>query len=250
VNAHAVKATLKDIQSLRALFLQETNFQIRFDACHWRGWSDSYLLHLDDIVVGYGSIKGKDELKDRDTVFELYVVPPFRTRSRELVAELLAASGATYIQCQSNERVLSSMLYDFARDISSDTVLFEDHVVTHYEIPNATARRRRDDDRPFEHSVEPLGDYVVEFEGEIVATAGFLTHYNPPFADLYMEVREDRRRRGFGTLALQEAKKGCYLAGRVPAARTSVDNIASRATLAKAGLRIAGFMLLGAVKPR
>jgi hypothetical protein len=29
-----LKAELKDIQSLRALFLQETSFQMRFDACH------------------------------------------------------------------------------------------------------------------------------------------------------------------------------------------------------------------------
>jgi hypothetical protein len=63
-----------------------------------------------------------------------------------------------------------------------------------------------------------------------------------------MEVREDRRRRGFGTLVLQEAKKACYLAGRIPAARTSIDNLGSRATLARAGLRVSGFMLMGAVK--
>jgi GNAT superfamily N-acetyltransferase len=90
--------------------------------------------------------------------------------------------------------------------------------------------------------------FVVEHEGEIVASGGFLTHYNPPFADLYMEVREDRRRRGFGTLVLQEAKKGCYLAGRIPAARTSVDNIASQATLTRAGLRVSGYILTGTVK--
>ena len=39
-----IKANLKDIQKLRALFLQETNFQIRYYATHGRGWSDSYLL--------------------------------------------------------------------------------------------------------------------------------------------------------------------------------------------------------------
>ena len=120
--------------------------------------------------------------------------------------------------------------------------------MTQLEIPGAIARRRRDEDKPFEHTVEPLGDYVVEFDGEIVASGGFLTHYNAPFADLYMEVREDRRRRGFGALVLQEAKKACYLAGRVPAARTSVDNLGSRAALTKAGLRVSGFMRIGIVK--
>jgi hypothetical protein len=40
----ALKVELNEIQSLRALFLQETNFQIRYNACHERGWTDSYLL--------------------------------------------------------------------------------------------------------------------------------------------------------------------------------------------------------------
>ena len=33
------------IQPLRSLFLQESNFQIRYDACHWRGWADEYVFH-------------------------------------------------------------------------------------------------------------------------------------------------------------------------------------------------------------
>jgi hypothetical protein len=63
-----------------------------------------------------------------------------------------------------------------------------------------------------------------------------------------METREDRRRLGYGSLVLQEVKKACYLAGRVPAARTNIQNIASRATLTRAGLRECGSLLLGRVK--
>lgn len=242
----AVKGKLDDIQSFRALFLQEANCQVRYNACHERGWTDSYLLKLDDIEVGYGSIKGQ-EIADRDTVFEFYVVPPFRTLSEVLFRELVAASVAQYIECQSNDPLLPSMLYDFSRDISADTVLFEDHAVTEYAIPGAAFRRctDKDKDRIFQHGVEPPGDYVLEVEGEIVATGGFLLHYNLPFADLYMEVRKDCRRRGYGSFLLQEVKKECYLAGRVPAARCSTQNKASRATLLKAGLRTCGFMLKG-----
>jgi len=114
-------------------------------------------------------------------------------------------------------------------------------------VPGAIVRRSRPGDQIFGHTSEPVGDYVVELKGEIVASGGFLLHYNPPFADLYMEVREDRRRRGIGSFLLQEVKRECYLAGRVPAARTGIRNVASRATLSKAGLRVCGFMLLGTV---
>ena len=148
MTAHAVHAKLQDIQSFRALFLQETNFQIRYDACHGRGWTDSYLLTIDDVAVGYGSIKGQQRA-DRDTIFEFYVIPPFRKWSSLLFTELVAAAATTYIECQSNDLLLSSMLHEFARDISADVVLFEDYVVTEHAIADAVVRLRRDDDRIF-----------------------------------------------------------------------------------------------------
>ncbi|HEV7521516.1 MAG TPA: GNAT family N-acetyltransferase, partial [Candidatus Angelobacter sp.] len=218
-----------------------------YNACHERGWTDSYLLKIDDINVGYGAIKGQ-EIKGRDTIFELYVIPPYKKFAGPLFRELISSSGARYIECQSNDLWLSAMLYEFSRDIRSDVVLFEWHSVTEFKIPDAMARPRRADDPIFEHTVEPLGDYVLEVKGEIVATGGFMLHYNVPFADLYMEVRPDCRRHGYATFILQALQKECYLAGRVPAARCPIENIASRAALTKAGLRVCGFMQLGNIK--
>jgi GNAT superfamily N-acetyltransferase len=204
---------------------------------------------LDDLSVGYGSIKGR-EIKDRDTVFECFVVPPFRKKTRELFQQLLDASGAQYIECQSNDLLLSSMLFEFCPSVSADVVLFEDYTVTELAVPGARVRPRRSDDEIFEHRTEPVGDYVVELDGEVVATGGFLVHYNPPFTDLHMEVREDCRRRGIASYLLQELKRECYLAGRAPAARCNIRNVASRAALIKAGLRVCGFMLMGKVEAK
>ena len=239
-----VRAELRDILPLRQLFLQENNFQIRYDAYHARGWTDSYLLQAQDSVVGYGAVKGQ-ERGGRDTVFEYFVVRPFRKYASGMFRQLLAASGAEYIECQSNDLLLSSMLFEFSTSVKSEVVLFEDHAVTEHVVPGAVFRRRSNEDQIFEHGTEPIGDYVIELNGEVVATGGFLLHYNPPFADLYMEVREDSRCRGVGSFLLQEVKKQCCLAGRVPAARCHIQNLASRATLVKAGLRVCGFMLLG-----
>jgi GNAT superfamily N-acetyltransferase len=241
------KVGLESILPLRALFLQEANHQVRYNAVHERGWSDSYLLFIDDRAVGYGSIKGR-EIPDRDTVFEFFVVPPYRTFSSELFRHLLSAAQPRFIECQSNDLLLSSTLFEFARNMTADTALFEDHCVTNLSVPGAVVRPKRDADSIFAHSVEPVGEYVAELNGEIVATGGFLLHYNHPFADLYMETREDRRRRGIGSFLLQEVKRECYLAGRVPAARTGIKNLASRACLSRAGLRVSGFMLAGEVR--
>jgi GNAT superfamily N-acetyltransferase len=240
----AFKTDLKTIQSFRTLFLQETNFQFIRNSYHERGWSDPYLLALDDVKIGYGAIIGKKR-EDRDTVFEFYVIPPFRKMSGLVFSALVTTSGANSIECQSNDLLLSSILYEFSKNIEADLILFEDDVMTRFSIPSVIFRRRQEDDHVFEHKVEPPGEYILEINGEIVATGGFMLHYNMPFADLYMEVKEEWQGKGLGSFLLQETKKECYLAGRVPAARCDIRNRASKATLIKAGLKVCGFMLTG-----
>ena len=241
------KTSLNEILSLRDMFLQENNFQIRYNACHDRGWTDSYIIMLDNEKIGYGSIKGREDHADRDTIFEFYVIPSIRHKSSIIFSELLSVSGAGFIECQSNDRLLTSLLYQFSRNINSDVILFEDDYESNMDLVNAKFRERKITDIVFDHKSEPVGDYVLEFNNEIVATGGFLLHYNKPFADLYLEVKENYRRKGFGSFLIQELKKHCYISGRVPAARCNTDNAASKATLIKAGMRIAGFILLGQV---
>lgn len=240
------KTELSEILYLRNLFLAETHTQVRYHAVHERGWSDSYFLSVDGINIGYGSVKGQN-LTDRDTVFELYIVPPYRKFSSPLFEQLLIASGAGLIECQSNDGHLAPMMFELSRNIRSDVILFSDNDSGSLIMPGTIFRQRNEEDRIFEHKHEPPGTHVLEFEGEIIATGGFLLHYNFPFSDLYMEVREDQQRKGFGSFLIQEIKKSCYLAGRIPAARCNKGNYLSRATLLKAGFKISGYMLLGDV---
>lgn len=247
MQATAVKTTLANILFLRNLFLQEANCQIRYNACHERQWSDSYLLFLNGHEVGYGSVKGHDNHKDRDAIFEFYLLPAFRKWAFPVFQSLMAASGAAFIECQSNLPLLASAYHRFSRNSCATTILFEDQASTQLFLPDVVFRRRQAADAIFHHATEPAGEWVLEMEDMIVATGGYLVHYNFPFADLYMEVEEAHRRRGLGAYLLQEIKRECYLAGRIPSARCRIDNDASAATLQKAGFGIAGFMLLGEV---
>lgn len=242
----AVKAGIEAIASLRRQFLQETNCQIRYHAWHERGHSDTWLLRCDGAEVGYGSING-GEAAARDTVFEFYVLPGWRRAMAPLFLELLETAQPAHVECQSNEPLLASMLYEFAHDINAQVMLFEDDTATDLAHPGVAFRRRRDGDAVFEHQDEPVGDYVLERRGKVIATGGFATHYNEPFADLHMEVDADARGGGLGSYLLQEVKKQCYLAGRVPAARCNIHNKASYASLLKAGMRRCGFILKGRV---
>jgi len=242
------KVTLDEILSLRKLFLQENNFQVRYNAVHERNWSDSYLIKSGYTAIGYGSIKGKEDLSQRDAIFEFYLLPAWRSRASDLFRQLVKASKAMFIECQSNSVLITSMLYECAMKISSDVILFEDGPATGLDIAGATFREWHDGDNVFKHNSEPEGSHVLEVNGEVIATGGFLLHYNKPFADLYMEVREDQRRKGYGSFLIQEIRKACYQAGRIPAARCNISNKASRATLLKGGLKIAGYMLSGDIK--
>jgi GNAT superfamily N-acetyltransferase len=242
------KTNLEEILPLRNLFLQENNFQIRYNSCHERGWTDSYILVCDDQKIGYGSIRGNEKHSDRDSVFEFYIIPCFRNLASAVFSELLKVCQATFIECQSNDLLLTSLLYQFAENINSDTILYKDGAQIFLTSDKVIFRKKTDDDISFEHKSEPPGDFVLEMNKEIVATGGFLLHYNLPFADLYMEVKEQHRRKGFGSFIIQEIRKECYLASRVPAARCNINNVASKMTLLKGGFKIAGNMLLGKVK--
>jgi GNAT superfamily N-acetyltransferase len=243
-----IKTGLTQILPLRKLFLQENNFQIRYNACHERGLTDSYIFRYKEDIIGYGAVKGNENITDRDTIFEFYIIPSFRNIASPAFSALLHSSGAAFIECQSNDLLPTSLLYQYGQDINSPVILFEDNIKTCINIDNIIFRKRKDNDIVFEHHSEPVGDYVVELNKEIAATGGFLLHYNFPFADLYMEVKEVHRQKGLGSFLIQELKRQCYLTGRVPAARCNIENAASRATLLKAGLKIAGFMLLARVK--
>ena len=241
------KTTYKEIHPLRQQYLAETNCQIRYNACHFQNWADEYALWLDGQKVGYGSVKGRNELAGRDAIFEFYVLPPFRKYASPLFQELIKVSKVTYLESQTNDLFLTGLLYEFGQNIYADTILFEDYYTTHFHRPDLTCRKRQPDDNVFEKPEEDAGAYVLLKNDEIVADGGFLLHYNPPFADLYMETKQELWNQGLGSYILQEVKKECYLAGKIPGARCRITNHASKATLLKAGFRVCGYMLIAKV---
>jgi GNAT superfamily N-acetyltransferase len=236
----------RKIEAVRALFLQELNAQVRYDAAHFRRGTAWYVVRYEGRAIGYGSVK--DTHESPGTVFEFYLVPAFRARAQDVLRQLVDVSNAEALECQTNDLFYTSLVQQLSGDLTCDTILFGAGPSNGLHSPDGVFRPRRRSDRVFEHHAEPVGDFVIEAGGEVVATGGFLLHYNLPFADLYMEVRSDARRRGYGSFLIQETIAECYLAGRVPAARTGIDNIASQRTLLKGGLRECGRMLRAAVR--
>lgn len=228
---------VEEILSLRKEYRRELACQIVHDSWHERGFTRSFLLHADGVVVGYGSVGGAPR-EPKETVKELYVVPHARRSTLALFRLLVEESGARAVEAQTNDRLLLLVLLDRAKELTSEVVLFEDALPSAPESRGIPFRRLGDEERAgaFAHEHEPVGEYGLVLEGEVVASGGFATHYNPPYADLYLEVAPAHRRRGLGAYLVQELKRACRESGYVPAARCHAANVASRQTLERAGM--------------
>ncbi|MFN8527299.1 MAG: GNAT family N-acetyltransferase [Anaerolineae bacterium] len=239
-------AEYAEVQGLRDLYRQEANVQIVRDSALVRGFAQAYLIRVEGHLAGYGAVGTR---YNTGNVLEFYTVPHVRSHAMTIFRELLDASHATHIQAQTNMPLMLMMLYDCAHNITTDAILFQDTLTSRLDCPQATFRPITASEKPliFEHTQEPVGEWGIEANGAIVATGGFLTHYNPPYADIFMEVAESARRQGVGSYLVQELKRICYEAGKKPAARCGPDNLASRRTLEKAGFLVCGRLLVGEV---
>ena len=248
----AEPTTVEAIAPWRGGYRHEMNCQIIHDSLHERpGWTKPYLLRMGGAPVGYGSVAVGGPWRDRAALFEFYVLPPYRARSFDLFEALLAASGPPpTIETQSNDPFLTVMLHTYARDVTSESILFHDRLTTAHRPPGDDVVFRRADaaDAPALAEVDAGAEWVVTVGGAVASAGGVLYHYNRPYGDVYMAVAEPFRRRGLGAYFVQELKRVCYEGGSVPAARCNVTNVASRRTLQKAGFVPCGHILVGAMR--
>lgn len=246
----AVITSAADVLALREQHREEMNCQIVHDSIHRRhGWTTTYLLAIDGAAAGFGSIAIGGPWTGKPTIFELYVLPAHRSRAFDLFEALLAASGAQFMVTQSSDALLSVMLHVYARDITSDAIVFHDRVTTALPSMGAVMHCSMPDER-IRHCIRARDrgpEWRLELDGATVATGGILFHYNRPYGDIYMDVVEPHRRRGFGAYVVQELKRIAYELDSIPAARCSPGNIASRKTLQKAGFVPCALILNGTI---
>src|SRR3990172_11519387 len=129
---------LDAILSLRDEYRRAMNCQIVHDSYHARGFTHSYLLRMQGHVVGYGSVAGEPR-GPKEIIKELYVLPAYRAAALPLLRGLIAASRARWIEAQTNDALLTLMLFDCAVDLVSDRILFADGCTTNHEPPGDTA---------------------------------------------------------------------------------------------------------------
>ena len=248
----ATECALQDVLRWRDLYRQEMNCQIIHDSIHCRdGWSREFLLRIGPTVVGYGSLAISGPWKTKPALYEFHVAPPARDKLFHLFEALLAASQPAAIETQSNDPTLGVLIHAFARNVTSESILFHDRLTTHHPPPRGAVFRpatSADREQIKSQELDEDATWLLEVEGSIVASGGVLFHYNRPYGDIYMKVADAWRRGGLGSYLVQELKRICYEHGDVPAARCNLGNLSSRFTLQRAGFVPCGHILVGDVE--
>lgn len=247
----ATVATDPEVLAWRVRHRAEAQGQIVHDSIHRRpGWCRTYVLRTDGVAVGFASIAIAGPWQDKPTVFELYIRPESRGAAFHLFAAFVAAAQPQFFEVQTSDALLGVMLHTFGRDIVSEKIVFRDELTTTLPSGGATLRPVTSEALARQRFLQRQGptEWVLELGGEDVATGGIMFHYNPPYGDIYMEVKEGYRRRGLGAYLVQELKRIAYELGCIPGARCDPDNVASRQTLQKAGLVPFAHILVGKFK--
>jgi hypothetical protein len=239
--ALATTSTADTVLPLRVRYRQEMNGQIVHDSIHRRdGWTVTYMLNVDGVTAGFGSIALAGPWKDKPSIFEFYVLPEHRTHAFELFEALLTASNARFMEIQSSDVLLAAMLHTYACDIWSEKIVFRDAITTALPANGVTVQQLTSDQETWNAIAQRQGgaEYQLVLEGATVATGGL------------METVESFRRQGFGSYLVQELKRCAYALGSIPCARCNPSNVASRETLQKAGLVPFAHILNGSIRDK
>ena len=210
----------------------------------------TYALGLGDALAGFATVAIAGPWKNKPTILEFYILPEYRSRAFDFFEAFLAESGARLMEIQSSDLVLAAMLHTYCREVSSEAIVFRDGVTT--ALPaNGAVLKPLTSDRVVRRAIaERAGgpEWRLLVDGKTAGKGGILFHYNAPYGDVYMEIEEPFRGRGFGAYLVQELKRCAYEIESIPAARCNVDNQSSRKTLQKAGFVPYAHVLNGTIR--
>jgi hypothetical protein len=229
------------------------NCQIVYDSIHRRdGWTLSYLLDSEGTIAGFGSVAIGGPWTGKPTVFEFYVLPEYRHRAFDLFETFLAAANPQFFEVQSNDSLVTVLSLTYGQSIATESIVFRDEQTTSLSAGGSVLRgvTSEEEIRANLERRQGGGEWLLELAGAEVGKGGILFHYNRPYGDIYMEVNEPFRKRGFGSHLVQELKRICYALGAIPAARCNPTNVASRKTLQRAGFVPYAHILNGTIATR
>ena len=233
---HVEGVPFDEVRELWAARRAEASCQVVRDSILPRGLAAAWGIRMGGAWVGYGGVWIEHH---PGRIMDFYVQPGARADARRCFDAFCTASGAEAIEAQTNMPDLHDRFREVASNVRTEHLLFTDGPA----LGAVESVGRFRPGRPGDGG--PEGAWVIELDGGVVAAGGLLSHYNPPWRDLYMEVARPHRRRGIGSLLVQELRRVCVEEGSRPAARCNPENEASRRTLLRGGLVECGRLVVG-----
>lgn len=107
---------LRQIERFRDIYRHEMNCQIIHDSIHGRlGWTREYALFMNETLAGYGSVAISGPWRDTPTLYEFFVIQPWRCRIFDFYIALQESTRFAKIETQSNDALLTNMLQELKR---------------------------------------------------------------------------------------------------------------------------------------
>lgn len=239
-------ATIAEIDASIRAFREAAACQIVHDSILLRGMADPYRIRIDGVEAGHAGVWN---CHDPGRIMEFHLEPGFQDRAEAAFQVLIGVSRAMEAEAQTNLPLMFGLLQSQCRSTWTSKMLFGNPVETDLPNPGGTFRTALPEEAQFGGSPRSA-EFVIEVDGRAIAWGGYLGHYNPPYVDVHMEVAPEFRQQGYGSYFVQEVKRRCLEAGKIPAARSDPVNEASHRTLARAGLPKIGELLVGKIQKR
>lgn len=241
---HIRAATADEVWPLKLEYREQAACQIVSDTLLRRGAVDPYIIEIDGQIAGYGGVRNR---YDTGRTADFFLRDAFAAHESTAFAEFLNTARPTEIEAQTNIPWQARLLERLANDIRTENYLFGNATPAQSLAPGACVRPYDPDRDTQATGGEDKGSWILESSGEAVAFGDWLTHYNPPYADIFMEVAAAHRGKGYGSTLVGELIRLCREAGFEPAANCRAENEASRKTLFRGGFQKIGEIRVGRI---
>lgn len=213
------------------------------------GNSKLYEIIYNKKIVGHFSVTA------HKTLVEFYVLKEYYMYSEEIFKYILCSDMVADAEVSTKQHEFLSLCLDFQRGIRVSSYLFTDAMKINYKLnhyKNLCFRLAKYSDieglknkceSAFEGYYEGLianDQLFVLYDGDILLGMGefrIIKMEHGEFGDIGMVVAPEHRRKGVGTYIITKLVEQCYKNNVSPMAGCDSENIASKNTLMKAGLK-------------
>lgn len=207
-----------------------------------------------------GEPAGYFVLDEAGQLLQFHVTPDHEIAARDIFAAVLARDEVTGAVAGTNDALFLGLCLDAQRSLRVQTLLYADHRSA--EVPfehgdsatldaveagelDAVAELLQDslDDAPGDwlrgylgKLIDRLELFALRLDGEIIGTGeARVSDSQPPYVDLGVVTLRRHRGCGVATHVLGRLKRACYERDLVPICSTTVENVAARRAIEKAG---------------